>query len=78
MAFGRKEIEFQYTMLEFDWDNHLIEDICQLPKKKHLLAQLQNSIIQPTIEPDWSFQQEDDSITVHSSPPQKKRSRGTL
>ena len=67
MAFGRKEIEFQYTMLEFDWDNHLIEDICQLPKKKHLLAQLQNSIIQPTIEPDWSFQQEDDSITVHSS-----------
>ena len=36
MAFGRKEIEFQYTMLEFDWDNHLIEDICQLPKKKSI------------------------------------------
>ena len=67
MAFGRKELEFQYTMLEFDWDNHLIDESYPLPSSKHLLAQLQNSIIQPSLEPCWDLQQDDDSITVHSS-----------
>ena len=66
MAFGKKELEFQYTMLEFDWDNHLINESYLLPKKKHLLAQLQNSILQPTIEPIWELKEREDSITVHS------------
>ena len=66
MTFGRKELEFQYTMLEFDWDNHLIEENYDLPPQKHLLAQLQNSILQPTIEPIWELKEQDNSITIHS------------
>lgn len=63
-AWGLKEKEFQFLLLNYDWDNKICFEEYQSSDNFSLLGKLQNSILEDKAD-KWEYSNKDNSISIN-------------